>query len=162
MNLHPPCGADPRPMEVVSKPLRVLKPSGFLIFDRRAGFPFRTVSGRPYKCGTVHEPPIRRDFSQLPFGIRLTDLYAARPRCKSLNPAVSGLARNRKSFVPSHASGIAFLRMFAAPLQSALMISPLLQTYIPRFFRLPENTAFPSSLPYTGIGSPAVISAFEV
>ena len=60
----PPCGADPRPMEVVSKPSSFFKALCFKIFDRRASFPFQTVSGRPYVSGTVHEPPILRDLPQ--------------------------------------------------------------------------------------------------
>ena len=88
--------------------------------------------------------------------------YARRPRWSSFQPAVSGYARNRKSSVPSHAPGNAFLRMFAAPLQSALILYPPLQAYSPRLTRLPEKDGVPSSLPYTGIGSIALMSAFEV
>lgn len=45
----------------------------------------------------------------------------------SWNPDTSGDARNEKSVMPFHASDIALRMIFAAPLQSALMIMPLEQ-----------------------------------
>ena len=53
-------------------------------------------------------------------------------------------------------------RIFAAPLQSALIQYPSLQRYNPRSIRRSENTGRVVSFPYTGITSPAVQSAFEV
>lgn len=47
----------------------------------------------------------------------------------SWNPDTSGSARNSKLSVPFHASGTAFLMMFAVPLQSALIIRPF---YVPK------------------------------
>jgi len=45
----------------------------------------------------------------------------------SWNPDTLGDARNEKSVMPFHASGMALRMIFAAPLQSALMIMPLEQ-----------------------------------
>ena len=60
-------------------------------------------------------------------------------------PTLLGTARKRKSVLPAHASGMAFLRMFAAPLQSALIRLPSRHRYIPLDTRLPEKTGLPSS-----------------
>ena len=99
------------------KPLRVfwyltvvpVSPFGPLAAGRTHAGP----SIGPLSVGILHSPPS---------GIPVAVFYARRPRWSSFQPAVSGYARNRKSSVPSHAPGNAFLRMFAAPLQSALIL----------------------------------------
>ena len=67
----------------------------------------------PPPAGDVHAAAI--PFTGMPRGF------------SSWNPDTSGDARNKKSVMSFHASGIALRMIFAAPLQSALMIMPLEQ-----------------------------------
>ena len=101
----------PDPMEMVSlaaAPLSSFEPP---------------YDGRPVvQTRAVHKPSIRWLFA---FGILWPDLYTAfRQRFNVRKETDSGRERNRKLSVCSQACGNALRRMFAAPLQSALIVHP--------------------------------------
>ena len=122
MNLHPHA--------VLSRVLWrwYRSPSGFKSLQVFCYLTFVPVSPfGPFPAGRTYAGPSIGPlsvgiFHSTPSGIPVAVFYTRRPRWSSFQPFVSGYARNRKSSVPSHALGNAFLRMFAAPLQSALIL----------------------------------------
>ena len=111
------------------------------ILGRRNTYIFRT-----------EKPAVRTDtgtfIAPLSVGLPLQNTFvgftayatALRQLFNALKLTASGVFKNEKVSNAANASGNAFRKIFAAPLQSALMTIPDAVLYSPRLIRFPEKT----------------------